>query len=55
MNYNNLIIAPPKTFDPEMSDDDFLLFLNMYGIPYEVGCILLGKRYIGRNILLYHN
>ena len=42
-----LIIDPPKTFDPEMSDDDFLLFLNMYGIPYEVCCtLLIGKKYV---------
>ena len=45
VNVAFVIAAPPKEFDPDMSDDDFLLFLNMYGTPYELcNAIILGKR-----------
>ena len=35
---------PPNYFDPEMNENDFLLYLNANNIPYRVCKMLQGKK-----------
>ena len=41
-----ILTDPPKVFDPNMTDEDLQLFLNVNKISYKVCKILQGKRCI---------